>query len=139
MVDSEIKSLIDLNNLRSAPKLSIEQSKSLRNELLLSIKNADWFTIGIMAPSTEDALLAMREIEAYFKWKELSIRTRPNESGPVYLKGNQRTEDINVRIEHGLGVGILLSCQQDEEIKETQTFGPFPLDFFSDTKNTCEH
>ena len=58
------------------------------------------------------------------------IKENPNKDGPVFLKANQKTGDIHIRIEYGLGEGILLSCQQEEEKKNTSTFGPFPLNFF---------
>ena len=47
----EIKKLVDLNNLRTAPQLSSWQEKKLLKELEGNIFNADWITIGIMAPS----------------------------------------------------------------------------------------
>ena len=39
--------------------------------------------------------------------------------------------DIFIRSENGLGEGILLTCQYDNESYESSTVGPFPLDFFS--------
>ena len=33
--------------------------------------------------------------------------------------------------EKGLGEGILLTCQYEHDNKDSNTFGPFPLDFFS--------
>ena len=47
----EINKLVDLNNLRTAPQLSNRQEKRLLEELEANIFNADWITIGIMAPS----------------------------------------------------------------------------------------
>ena len=51
--------------------------------------------------------------------------------GSVFLKGNQKTGNVFVRSESGLGEGILITCQYDEDTKESSTFGPLPLDFFS--------
>ena len=48
----------------------------------------------------------------------------------VFLKGNEKTGNVYVRSEHGLGEGILLTCQYDEDSKESSTFGPLPLNFF---------
>ena len=45
----EINKLIDLNNLRTAPRLKNSQIKKLSDELEINISNADWITIGIMA------------------------------------------------------------------------------------------
>ena len=47
----EVNKLVDLNNLRFAPQLSVSQQKKLFEELEANIFDADWITIGIMAPS----------------------------------------------------------------------------------------
>ena len=47
----DISILADLNSLRTAPLLSSSQEKKLLGELETNIFNADWITIGIMAPS----------------------------------------------------------------------------------------
>ena len=52
--------------------------------------------------------------------------------GYVFLKGNQKTGNVFVRSENGLGEGILITCQYDEDAEESNTFGPLPLDFFYD-------
>ena len=46
----EINKLVDLNGLRTAPQLGNSQVKKLSEELKANIFNADWITIGIMAP-----------------------------------------------------------------------------------------
>ena len=51
--------------------------------------------------------------------------------GSVFLKGNQKTGNVLIRSENGLGEGILLTCQYDKDSGENSTFGPLPLDFFS--------
>ena len=51
--------------------------------------------------------------------------------GSVFLKGNQKTGNVFIRSENGLGEGILITCQYDEDTKESYTFGPLPLDFFT--------
>ena len=66
----------------------------------------------------------------------MKIAEKPIEDGPVFLKANQKTGDIYVRIEYGLGEGILLSCQHNEEGRDADTIGPFPLDFFKDKSRT---
>ena len=52
----EIKKLADLNSLRNAPLLSTSQEKKLLVELETNIYNADWITIGIMAPFDTKAI-----------------------------------------------------------------------------------
>ena len=127
----EITNLIDLNTFRSAPQLSKKQINNLQVELEANIANADWITIGIMAPSDFDAISALQSISKKYssiKFKDLeSLRA----TGSVFLKGNQKTGNVFIRSENGLGVGILLTCQYDNESREANTFGPLPLDFFN--------
>ena len=130
MDDSAISTLKDLNNLRSAPDLDATQSKQLLDQLCASMDDADWFTVGIMAPSSSLAIFVLRQMESLFNWSAMNVVDKPTEDGPVFLKANQKTGDIHVRIEHGLGEGVLLSCQHDNEEKEADTLGPFPLDLF---------
>ena len=127
----EITNLIDLNTFRSAPQLSKKQINNLQVELEANIANADWITIGIMAPSDFDAISALQSISKKYssvKFKDLeSLRA----TGSVFLKGNQKTGNVFIRSENGLGEGILLTCQYDHDSKESNTFGPLPLDFFT--------
>ena len=126
----EINKLIDLNSLRTAPKLSNSQFKELLEELESNIFNADWITIGIMAYSDFDAIRALQSISKKYssiKFRDLdSLRAE----GSVFLKANQKTGNVLIRSENGLGEGILLTCQYDEDSGESNTFGPLPLDFF---------
>ena len=127
----EIKNLVDLNNFRTAPQLSDIQVKKLLEELEENIFNAEWVTIGIMAPCDNTAIEALQSISKKYS----SIKFRNLDSlhadGCVFLKGNQKTGNVFVRSENGLGEGILITCQYDENDEESNTFGPFPLNFFS--------
>ena len=58
----EINKLVDLNSLRTAPLLSNIQEKKLLEELESNIFNADWITIGIMAPFDRKAIETLRSI-----------------------------------------------------------------------------
>jgi len=126
----DIFKLEDLDTLRSAPKLNKMQSKILFNELANLIHKSDWITIGVMSPSLKKGINAVRRIEEKFEYNEMKCVTLPNSDGPIFLKANQKTGEIHARIEFGLGEGILISCQNDDESMETKTIGPFPLDFF---------
>jgi len=127
----EINKLVDLNNLRTAPQLSNIQEKKLLKELEANIFNADWITIGIMAPSDNKAIEALQSIsKKYFSIKFGNLRSLHADGG-VFLKANQKTSNVFVRSENGLGEGILLTCQYDNFAKESDTFGPLPLDFFT--------
>ena len=123
-----IKSLL---MLRSAPSLTKKQRINLMDELLSVIDSSDWFTVGIMAPSAEIAVNSLREIEKCLDWNEMKmIYSMPKENEPVFLKGNQKSGNFFIRNEDGLGKGILLSCQYNNESLDADTLGPFPLDFF---------
>ncbi len=123
-------SLIDLNNFRSAPKLRKSQIKKLSEELAMNIHHADWITIGIMAPSDYDAIRALQSISKSYPTIKFKGLETLHADGNVFLKGNQRTGNVYIRSENGLGEGILLTCQYEEDSKKSSTFGPLPLNFF---------
>ncbi|ABM72544.1 conserved hypothetical protein [Prochlorococcus marinus str. MIT 9515] len=126
-----INSLNDLNNLKSAPHLRKSQIKKLLKELEQNILDADWITIGIMAPCDSLAIKALKSISK--KYSSITFRDVDSlySDGSVFLKGNQKTGNVYIRPENGLGEGILLTCQYDEDSEESSTFGPLPLDFFT--------
>ena len=126
----EINNLFDLNSLRTAPQLSEKQFKKLIKDLESYIIDADWITIGIMAPSDFDAIVALKTISKKYPTVIFKNLDSLHASGNVFLKGNQKTGNVFIRSENGLGEGILLTCQYEEDSKEPNTFGPFPLDFF---------
>ena len=126
----EINKLVDLNNLRTAPQLSDIQVKKLLEELEENILNADWITIGIMASSDNKAIEALQTISKKYSSIKFGNLDSLHADGGVFLKANQKTSNVFVRSEDGLGEGILISCQYDEGSKESNTFGPLPLAFF---------
>ena len=126
----EINNLLDLNSFKSAPQLSKKQIKKLSEELEYNIKNADWITIGIMAPSYFDAISSLQSISKKYSSIKFEDLRSLHASGSVFLKGNQKTGNVFIRSEKGLGEGILLTCQYDQDSKESSTYGPLPLDFF---------
>ena len=126
----EINKLVDLSNLRSAPLLSNSEVKNLLEELETNIFNADWITIGIMAPCDTKAIETLRSISKKYSSIKFGNLDSLHADGSVFLKGNQKTGNVFVRSESGLGEGILITCQYDEDAEESYTFGPLPLDFF---------
>ena len=128
----EINKLVDLNNLRTAPKLSNNQVKKLLEELETNIFKADWVTIGIMAPCDIKAIETLQSISKKYSSIKFGNLDSLHADGSVFLKGNQKTGNVFVRSENGLGEGILITCQYDKEAEESNTFGPLPLDFFHD-------
>ena len=127
----EINKLVDLNILRTAPKLTNRQEKKLLEELEANILNADWITIGIMAPSDDRAIDALQSISKKYSSIQFGNLGSLHADGGVFLKANQKTSNVFVRSENGLGEGILITCQYDEGAYESNTFGPLPLDFFT--------
>ena len=127
----EINNLIDLNILRTAPELSNSQLKKLQEELQENIFIADWVSIGIMAPSDIQAIEALKSISKKYSSIKFKNLDSLHADGSVFLKGNQKTGNVFVRSENGLGEGILITCQCDQEAKESNTFGPLPLNFFT--------
>ena len=127
----EINKLVDLNKLRTAPLLTNIQIEKLLEELEENIFNTDWITIGIMAPSDNKAFEALRSISKKYSTIKFRNLNSLHADGSVFLKGNQKTGNVFIRSENGLGEGILITCQHDEDTKESNTFGPLPLDFFT--------
>ena len=126
----EINKLDDLNSLRTAPLLNNSQVEKLSRELEFYILNADWITIGIMAPCDTKAIETLQSISKKYSSIKFSNLDSLHADGSVFLKGNQKTGNVFVRSENGLGEGILITCQYDEDDEESNTFGPLPLDFF---------
>ncbi len=127
----EINKLVDLNYLRTAPQLSNRQEEKLLQELEANILNSDWITIGIMAPCDNGAIEALQSISKKYSSIKFRNLNSLHADGGVFLKANQKTGHVFVRSENGLGEGILITCQYDEDAKESNTFGPLPLDFFT--------
>ena len=126
----EINKLVDLNNLRTAPKLSNSQVEKLSEELETNIFKADWVTIGIMAPCDIKAIKTLQSISKKYSSIKFGNLDSLQADGSVFLKGNQKNGNVFIRSENGLGEGILITCQYDEEAGASNTFGPLPLDFF---------
>ena len=127
----EINKLVDLSTFRVAPKLNNSQIKKLFGELESNISKADWMTIGIMAPSDIKAVEALQSISKKYSSIKFGNLDSLSANGSVFLKANQKTSNVFIRSENGLGEGILITCQYDENASESNTFGPLPLDFFT--------
>ena len=130
MSNSPISSLSDLARLRGAPELSEDASARLRSELHEAMANASWFTVGVMAPSADSALEALRALERSQDWETMNVVENTTDDGPVFLKANQKGGSVRIRIEHGLGEGILISGHGDDDSTPSTTWGPLPLNFF---------
>ena len=127
----EINKLVDLNSLRTAPLLSSSQIKKLLEELETNIFNADWITIGIMATCDTKAIEAVQSISKKYSSIKFGNLDSLHADGSVFLKGNQKTGNVYMRSENGLGEGILLTCQYEKDSEESFTYGPLPLGFFN--------
>jgi len=126
----KINDLADFNSLRSAPVLNKTESLRVLNLIDQKILTSDWITIGIMAKSDEEAREALNSIIRKYDYKSFKNFDQINAEGNVFLKANQKTGDIYIRSENGLGEGILLTCQYDDLLIYSQTYGPFPLNLF---------
>ena len=83
-----------------------------------------------MAPSDNKAIEALLSISKKYSSIKFGNLGPLHADGGVFLKANQKTSNVFIRSENGLGEGILITCQYEEGVKESNTFGPFPLDFF---------
>ena len=126
----KINDLADFNSLRSAPSLNKNETIRILYLIDKKILNSDWITIGIMAKSDEEAKEALNSIIRKYNYKSFKIFDQLNANGNVFLKANQKTGEVYIRSENGLGEGILLTCQYDDLLTNSQTYGPFPLNLF---------
>tara|TARA_B100000575_G_C22780968_1_gene462889 strand:+ start:79 stop:477 length:399 start_codon:yes stop_codon:yes gene_type:complete len=127
----QINELSDLNSYKTAPILDTNQIQKLSIELDNEIKNSDWLTIGIMAKSDFEAKNALRTFVQKYSFMNFNDFDKLKAIGNVYMKGNQKTGEVYIRSEYGLGEGILLTCQYDDTSRNSLTYGPFPLSFFA--------
>lgn len=131
MSDTNIRSLADFSTLRSAPELQPEQRLTLAQQLMEAMSAFDWFTVGVMAPSSDAAITALRSLESARHWDRMHLDGEEQAKGPVFLKANQSTGLIRIRVEHGLGEGVLISGHSHDPDQAGTTWGPLPLDFFA--------
>ena len=125
-----IINLLDLNRYRSAPYLELNLSKKLLIDLENKISECDWITVGIMADKDQDAIKALSSITKRYSSIKFKNFSNLRAEGSVFLKANQKNGFVYIRSENGLGQGILLTCQYDDQTLGSQTYGPFPLNFF---------
>ena len=126
----QINELTDLNNYKTAPILDLNQIQKLSIELDNEIRSSDWLTIGIMAKSDHEAKNALRTFLQKYSSISFNNFEKLKAIGNVYMKGNQKTGEVYIRSEYGLGEGILLTCHYDDPSLNSLTYGPFPLSFF---------
>ena len=127
----QINELNDLNNYKTAPSLNFNQIQKLSRQLDIEIRNSDWLTIGIMARSDHEAKNALRTFLQKYSSINFNNFEKLKAIGNVYMKGNQKTGEVYIRSEYGLGEGILLTCQYNDLSRNSLTYGPFPLTFFA--------
>ena len=125
-----ITNLNELNQLRSAPFLDKSESEDILSQINIKIKDSDWITIGIMATNEQDAKKALNSIIQKYNFKFSKNFNELNASGNVFLKANQKSGEVYIRSENGLGEGILLTCQYNDLSIHSKTYGPFPLNLF---------
>ena len=126
----QINKLIDLNKYKSAPILDLNQIQKLSRELDIEIGNSDWITIGVMAKSDIEAKNAFKTFVNKYSYNNFKNFEKLKAFGNVFMKGNQKTGEVYIRSEYGLGEGILVTCQYDDLSLNSMTYGPLPLSFF---------
>ena len=85
-----------------------------------------------MATSDNKAIEALQSISKKYSSIKFENLGSLHADGGVFLKANQKTGNVFLRSENGLGEGILITCQYYEDAKkDSNTFGPLPLDIFT--------
>ena len=128
----QINQLIHLNKYKTAPQLDSSQIQKLSKELDSELRKSDWITIGVMAKSDNEAKNALRMFVQKYPFMHFKDFEKLKATGNVFMKGNQKTGEVYIRSEYGLGEGILLTCQYNDPSQNSLTYGPFPLCFFFD-------
>ncbi len=126
----QINELLDLNKYKTAPILNLSQIQKLSRKLDSEIRKSDWITIGVMAKSDNEAKNALRMFVQKYPFTNFKDFEKLKATGNVFMKGNQKTGEVYIRSEYGLGEGILLTCQYNDSSQNSLTYGPFPLSFF---------
>ena len=126
-----INNLLDLNRYRSAPSLELNQKIKLLRQIENKLSECDWITVGIMADKDLNAIKALCSITKRYSSIKFQEFSNLRAKGSVFLKANQKNGIVYIRSENGLGQGILLTCQYDDQTTGAQTYGPFPLTFFA--------
>ena len=126
----QINELIDLNKYKTAPILDLNQIQKLSKELDSEIRNSDWITIGVMAKNDNEAKNAFKMFIQKYPYIHFDDFEKLKAMGNVFMKGNQKTGEVYMRSEYGIGEGILLTCQYNDPLRNSSTYGPFPLSFF---------
>jgi hypothetical protein len=134
MADASV-SLDSLRGLRTAPQLDTAAAQGLRADLLPRLQRCEWFTVGVMAPSADAAVQALRALEAALGWSAHELdpagEALASIEGPVFLKANQNNGRFLVRRETGLGEGVLITGHSPVDPEAEDTWGPLPLDLFA--------
>ncbi|QCH14198.1 DUF1824 family protein [Synechococcus sp. CB0101] len=134
MADASV-SLDSLRGLRTAPQLDTAAALGLRAALLPRLQRCEWFTVGVMAPSADAAVQALRALEAALGWSAHELdpagEALASIEGPVFLKANQNNGRFLVRRETGLGQGVLITGHSPVDPEAEDTWGPLPLDLFA--------
>jgi hypothetical protein len=127
-------SLQSLRGLRTAPDLKPEELSGLRGELITRMGGCEWFTVGVMAPSVPQALATLRALEQTCGWDPLEPDPAQDDlegrDGPVFLKANQSSGRFRLRLESGLGEGVLITGHSATAPEAEDTWGPLPLQCF---------
>ena len=73
---------------------------------------------------------SLRALETSQGWPPMELVQEAESDGPVFLKANQKEGTVRIRLETGLGEGVLVSGHSADPSRFTPTWGPFPLTFF---------
>ncbi len=111
---------------------SVEQRESIRQNLQILTKAADYHTIGMCADNQTMGLTALHSYAKYFGYSITAdlVTALPAISGSVYLKYNPRSNRLYVDTYQGDYRGGLVSFQSDLVDGYNGTHGHFPLDLF---------
>lgn len=108
---------------------TLDQRSQICEALDYLTKLADYHIFGVCAETTEQALKALQNYAAHFRY-ELPESDLPPISDGVYIKYNPRSRRYHADNYKGAHRGVLISLHTDFADGYSGTHGHFPLDLF---------
>jgi hypothetical protein len=118
--------------LTTPPELGAEEKSQMREDIACFNKWSDYQTLGVCADTLEEG---RRSLEAFLRALGVIARLDlPGREGAVYLKFNTLKRAWYLDDYGGLSRGVLITfqCSEAETAEVAGTYGPFPLDLYSE-------
>lgn len=117
--------------IETPPVESEAERETLRQNIQLVSKEADWENIGICAENATSAVEAARQYLGALGYKNnFEVDVTEWADQPIYLKFNTQKMTHYLSSYEGKYRGVLIAVQSEEDAIQG-TYGHFPLDLFA--------